>query len=306
MATTVLTDVTDVSVDVKQSFTLQNVGSSDPTAACALHHFEKVHVSHDGRVVHHQVAVLHGQLHHTTTIIDDDANSNGDITALRLRLDADTRADAFAATAAHHPLVHRLHRQHHALRLLPVPWLFDVAASMVLQQRVRFVDAARSFAAIARRFGKKTSVGLCFPHPRVIAALAPDELMPLGVDGQRARALQAIAREALHSDLLHPLVAGGDDDAVRKKRAVRLQRLPGIGPWTTGMIMGFGFGDADAVVTGDLHLPHLVCAVLGGDTNGTDARMEELLLPFAGERFRVVRLLWSGRFGKRPVPHAQQ
>jgi 3-methyladenine DNA glycosylase/8-oxoguanine DNA glycosylase len=301
MATTVQRGEAPLVLDVQQTFTLQNVGSSDPTAALVRNQFEKVHLSLDGYVVHHQLAVLNGQLHHTTTILDEHADPKGNIMTLPLRLDADTRAVHFPIVAAEHPVVHRLHRQHHGLRLLPVPWLFDVAASMVLQQRVRFVDAARSFAAIARRFGPKTPLGLCFPHPRVIAALAPDELMPLGVDGQRARALQAIARESLHSDLLQPLGADNDDDAVRHKRAARLRSLPGIGPWTTAMIMGFGFGDTDAVVEGDLHLPHLVTAVLGGDNDASDDRMQELLLPFAGQRFRIVRLLWAGKFGKRPM-----
>jgi 3-methyladenine DNA glycosylase/8-oxoguanine DNA glycosylase len=241
--TTVLRDTGHVCLDVKRTFTLQNVGSSDPTAALVEHQFEKVHLALDGRMVHHQLVVLNGQLHHTTTIMGEHTSDMVATDTLRLRLNADASAEDFEVVAAKHPLVHRLHRQHHGLRLLPVPWLFDVAASMVLQQRVRFVDAARSFAAIARCYGPTTPMGLCFPHPRVVAALAADELMPLGVDGQRARALQAIAREALHSDLLEPL--GSDSDS--NKRKARLQRLPGIGPWTTAMIMGFGFGDPDAL-----------------------------------------------------------
>jgi 3-methyladenine DNA glycosylase/8-oxoguanine DNA glycosylase len=253
-------------------------------------------------VVHHHLAIVDGQLHHTTTILDDRARSFDDGESLRLRLDGDVGAASFGELAERHEVTRVLHRQHRGLRVLPVPWLFDVAASVILQQRVRFVDAVRSFTAIAKRFGPTTPLGRCFPHPRVIAAVAADELMPLGVDGQRARALKGVAVEALHSDLLHPLPADNVETA-RERRKARLARVPGVGPWTTAMIMGFGFGDSDAVVTGDLHLPHLVTRVLGGDDDGTDARMVALLAPFVGHRFRVTRLLWAARLGKRPTIH---
>lgn len=95
----------------------------------------------------------------------------------------------------------------------------------------------------------------------------------------------------------------------------RLPELPGIGPWTTEMVLGFGYGDPDAVPTGDVHLPRTVCKALApgqeiergagaprllgpgarprrvGELHGSDARMLELLAPFAGQRFRVTRLL---------------
>jgi 3-methyladenine DNA glycosylase/8-oxoguanine DNA glycosylase len=73
----------------------------------------------------------------------------------------------------------------------------------------------------------------------------------------------------------------------------RLQRVPGIGPWTTESVMGYGAGDPDAVIPGDLHLPRILCYALAGEQNGTDARMLELLEPFRGHRFRIIRLLYA-------------
>jgi 3-methyladenine DNA glycosylase/8-oxoguanine DNA glycosylase len=55
--------------------------------------------------------------------------------------------------------------------------------------------------------------------------------------------------------------------------------------------MGFVLGDADAVPIGDLHLPHEVCWALAGESSGDDQRMLELLEPWRGQRFRVLRLL---------------
>jgi 3-methyladenine DNA glycosylase/8-oxoguanine DNA glycosylase len=55
--------------------------------------------------------------------------------------------------------------------------------------------------------------------------------------------------------------------------------------------MGFVLGDADAVPVGDLHLPHEVGSALAGEPHADDTRMLELLEPFRGQRFRLLRLL---------------
>ncbi len=59
---------------------------------------------------------------------------------------------------------------------------------------------------------------------------------------------------------------------------------------------GGALGDPDAVVVGDLHIPHQVCHTLEGTDRGSDERMLELLEPFAGHRRRVQRLVLA-----RPV-----
>ena len=55
--------------------------------------------------------------------------------------------------------------------------------------------------------------------------------------------------------------------------------------------MGFVLGDPDAVPLGDLHLPQEVGRALAGEPGADDARMLELLEPFRGSRFRLLRLL---------------
>jgi hypothetical protein len=44
---------------------------------------------------------------------------------------------------------------------------------------------------------------------------------------------------------------------------------------------------------GDYGLPSLVCGALAGERKGTDERMLELLQPYQGDRFRVIRYLWA-------------
>ena len=73
--------------------------------------------------------------------------------------------------------------------------------------------------------------------------------------------------------------------------------VPGCGPWTVEITMGFVLGDPDAVPTGDPHLPHQVGQALAGEPGADDARMLELLEPFRGGRFRLLRLLLAARSG---------
>jgi hypothetical protein len=56
-------------------------------------------------------------------------------------------------------------------------------------------------------------------------------------------------------------------------------------------VLGYGAGDTDAAIPGDLHLPRVICYALAGEMTGTDERMMELLEPFRGHRFRIIRLL---------------
>jgi 3-methyladenine DNA glycosylase/8-oxoguanine DNA glycosylase len=87
----------------------------------------------------------------------------------------------------------------------------------------------------------------------------------------------------------------------------RLLAFPGVGPWTAAKVAMVALGDADAVPTGDYHLPHSIGYALEGTVRSTDERMLELLEPYRGHRARVVRLITAAgigapRFGpKKPL-----
>lgn len=174
-----------------------------------------------------------------------------------------------------------------------MPWAFDVAAGSVLQQRVRWQVAYGDFRRIANRWGTPVPAGMAFPSARQLAALPVAAIEAQRIDPKRARALHALAR--LEAE--RPFLASEEDPA---RLRLRLQQLRGIGPWTANMIAGYAAGDPDAVPVGDLHLPSLVTQALAGEAEGTDERMLELLEPYRGQRFRVVRLLsWAARRAPR-------
>jgi 3-methyladenine DNA glycosylase/8-oxoguanine DNA glycosylase len=117
----------------------------------------------------------------------------------------------------------------------------------------------------------------------VLAALPGYAYHPLGLERRRADAIRAAAARAARveecSDL--PLV-----DAY-----ARLRALPLVGPWTAAEVGLRALGDPDAVSVGDFHLCHAVCWALAREERGSDARMLELLAPFAGHRARVIRVI---------------
>ena len=198
-----------------------------------------------------------------------------------------------------HPLLRRLHRQLVGLRLGQSPTVFDMLTRLVLQQRVAWRDAAYSFRRLTLQYG------LPAPGPfSMTAALSPAQWrkIPLaeyvahGVEGKRARTIRDAAVSARRVEEIRTM----DREAAN----ARLRAFGGIGVWTAQGVLGFALGDADAVQEQDYDQPRLVSMALAGEPRADDARMLELLAPYAGHRFRVVRMLMEGglkapRFGPR-------
>ena len=179
-----------------------------------------------------------------------------------------------------------LARRGRGIHLPRSPWVFDGLSEYVLQQRVSFRDAARAHRRLVEALGVPAPgpPGLLLP---LVSSdwlrLADGDLRRVGIDGQRGRALRAAARAARRLD------SAFDRDPAAARRL--LASVPGCGPWTVEITMGFVLGDPDAVPTGDLHLPHQVGWALAAEPRADDARMLELLAPFRGNRFRLLRLL---------------
>jgi 3-methyladenine DNA glycosylase/8-oxoguanine DNA glycosylase len=179
-----------------------------------------------------------------------------------------------------------LARRGRGLHLVRSPWVFDALCQFVLQQRVSFRDAARAHRHLVRRLGEGAPgpPGLLLPlAPHHWLRASSEDYRRGGVDGERAGRLRSAAREA----------KAIDDTFDRGHRSARvvLGSVPGCGPWTVGMAMGFALADADAVPVGDLHLPSQVARALVGEPRADDARMLALLEPHRGHRFRLIRLL---------------
>lgn len=163
--------------------------------------------------------------------------------------------------------------------------IWDSMVGAVFGQKVQSANGKKSRRLLARRFGERAPgphEAWILPAPETVAKMGYYELHPLGVEKKRADILIRVAREMPRLEKLN--------EASPAQVQARLQRIRGIGPWTAAMVTAVTFGDADAVPVGDYNIPHTIAWMLAGEPRGTDERMLELLEPYAGHRWRVIRL----------------
>ena len=182
-------------------------------------------------------------------------------------------------------------RRSAGLRIIRSGRVWDSLVPAVLEQRVTVQEARRAYQVLVVRYGipapgAPAGVRLhVSPSPREWALIPSWEWIRAGVDGKRSRAVLGAARVAAR---LEETVGMEREEAAR-----RIRTVPGIGVWTAAEVMHRAHGDADAVSVGDLHLPRIVCGVLGDPAlPWDDDRMLELLEPFRGHRYRVSALLY--------------
>lgn len=194
----------------------------------------------------------------------------------------------------------RIQARRPGLRQTRAPSVFDLLVHHVIRQRVAWRDAVRSHVGVVRAWGEPAPgpADLLLPlSPAQWRGLSTYELAAHGLERKRARTLLGLAARA-------DRIARWAETLAPEACAAKLELLPGVGPWTSGWVRALGLGDRDAVPTGDYELPSLVAWVLAGEARADDARMLELLEPYAGRRFRVIHLLHASglrapRFGPR-------
>ncbi len=188
------------------------------------------------------------------------------------------------------------------LRMCRAPALWPSFLRVVLGQLVTFVEARRSWAGLLRAHGRPAPgpLGLLLPPtPEQLAHLPTAHLVALGVPDRMARTLRSGAQQVRRIERART----ADPD----QAAALLQSLPGVGPWTAQVLLRDAIGDADAVPTGDYHLPNTVAWALAGEPRADDARMLSLLEPLRPARGRFLRRLEAAgvhapRYGPRSAP----
>ncbi|HET7521432.1 MAG TPA: DNA-3-methyladenine glycosylase 2 family protein, partial [Candidatus Limnocylindria bacterium] len=173
------------------------------------------------------------------------------------------------------------------------PW--EALLPAICEQKVTGHEARAAFQGIVRAVGADAPGpgGMRLPpEPSVVARMPYFAFHRFGLERRRADVIR-------HAAELAPRLEGREPSDVARL----LQSVPGIGPWTVAEVMRVAFGDADAVSIGDYHIPSLVAWALAGERRADDARMLELLQPYAGQRGRVQRLLEvSGIYPERRGP----
>jgi len=199
--------------------------------------------------------------------------------------------DDASGFAPQHPAVADAAHRLRGLRLCRSGRVMEVLVPTIVEQKVVGLEARRSYAAMVRALGEPA------PGPvRLHLPPAPDRIA-----GTPSWAFHRWGIERKRADTIRRACAVADR---LEASPDRLEVLPGIGPWTAAEVRRLALGDPDAVSVGDYHLPSIVSWALAGEPRGDDARMLELLAPYAGHRGRVQRLLEAGgphapRYGPR-------
>ncbi len=189
-----------------------------------------------------------------------------------------------------HPVLRDTARAHTGWRVPRTGRVLEALAPAVLEQKVTGREAWRAFRTLVRSYGEPAPGPADLMPPGLY--VAPDgptwsripswEWHRAGVDLSRSRTLVTAAGRA---GRLEGLVGRPVADATSALRS-----LPGIGAWTAAEVAQRALGDADAVSVGDYHLAGMVGYVLAGKPVDDDG-MLELLEPYRGHRYRVVRLV---------------
>ncbi|MFF4408240.1 DNA-3-methyladenine glycosylase family protein [Streptomyces sp. NPDC001262] len=186
-----------------------------------------------------------------------------------------------------HRLLHEAHRRNPGLRLARTGLVLESLIPAILEQKVTSDEAYRAWRLLLQRHGDEAPGPLAglrvMPDPRTWTSIPTWEWHKAGVDAKRSSTIIRAARAATR---LEEAAAMDDHQA-----AARLQAIPGIGPWTTAETLQRSNGAADAVTTGDLHLPKIIGYALTGARGTDDEGMLELLAPYEGQRHRACRLI---------------
>ncbi len=189
-----------------------------------------------------------------------------------------------------HPVTDRLLHEYSGVRLNNTGDVFEALVNVILQQQITWNEAAFLWRRIVEEFGEPAPgpEGLrLLPEPRTLRRAGIDRLAGLGIGRQRAVTLNEVAFSASRLQRAAELPTQAASEL--------LQKVRGVGPWTAAMVLGLRFARPEPTVFGDVHLPHAVCFALAGEQRGSDERMAELLEPFAGNAFRVIRLIHAAR-----------
>ncbi|MEM1032197.1 MAG: hypothetical protein AAGN82_17745 [Myxococcota bacterium] len=194
----------------------------------------------------------------------------------------------------------RAKRRHPGLRMGRGRDIFEVLLPTILGQRVKSEEASQSWRQLCYTVGAEppglkagpraiaAPCGLRLPaRPERLKRISLPDYHRFGVEMARARTLLEVCH--------HIGYVARAAEMPAEKAVPHLVRLPGIGPWTAMLTVAAVHGFADAIPVGDYHIPSVVAYALKGEPRANDARLLELLEPYRGQRWRVIRLLGADR-----------
>ena len=210
------------------------------------------------------------------------------LTRLRHLFDLDAEPEVIRAHLEPDPVLGPRVRRRPGLRVPGAADGFEIGWRAILGQQVS-VAAARTLARrFADAFGEPADEGDCLPpglsrfpvQPGAVVEAGPDRIAALGLPRSRAESVAELARAVAEGTVV--LEPGGDVAETME----RLQRIPGIGPWTARYIALRALHWPDAFPDGDLG----VRRALDGSSAAEARRVAQ---PWRPWRAYATLYLWS-------------
>jgi DNA-3-methyladenine glycosylase II len=198
-------------------------------------------------------------------------------TARILSLNVDGRG--YAEVGVRDPVAGKLQCQYPGLRPVCFYSPYEAAVWAIISHRIQLAQAAVVKTRMAERLGETISIHgqpmRAFPGPQLLQTL---DAFP-GLFGRKPANLQAIARAALAGELEAAYLRWlRDEDAL-----ARLEELPGIGPFSSQLILLRGAGHPDFLTLEEPRFRHAVREAYGFDhepTNEDLRRVSEAWRPY--------------------------
>ncbi len=256
-------------------------GNGDPTTSVRPGEAWRAARSPEGPVTLRLSSALGGR-------IDAEAWGPGATWALETAPDLIGADDAAEGFRPRHPVLAEAWRRARGVRITRNRDVVRTLIAVILEQKVTGIEARRAWRGLVRAHPEPAPGPadlLLPPDPARLAETPYFAFHPFGVERRRAEVVRSACARAARIEACSDLPVG--------EARVRLEAIPGVGPWTAAQVVRVALGDADAVAVGDFHMPHMVCWALAGEARGTDERMLDLLEPYRGHRGRVQLLLMA-------------
>jgi len=221
---------------------------------------------------HHAAAVLTQEGQEVTARLLGDADPRLVEAQVARVLSLDRSGRAWEAVGERDPVIGRLQAEHRGLRPVLFHSPYEAAAWSILSQRRHRSQAT----AVRRRLGAEHGRVFKLPGGDLEAFPLPEDLLRVeafpGLEPLRIERLHSIARAALDGLLDPARLLGMTPEAA----LADLQRLPGIGPTYSTLILLRATGATDIVTHGEPRLPDYVRHFYGLSEAPRAAEMERL------------------------------
>lgn len=182
------------------------------------------------------------------------------------------------------------------LRISRTPSVFDGLLWAIIGQQINFAFACQLKRRLIERAGTPLAPGLIAPPtPAAVAALTPDDLLPLQFSRQKADYVISTARLVAEGKLdLAALPAMSATRAERTLLAVR-----GLGPWSVNYLMMRALGFPDCVPYGDTGVTSGLQSLFQLDERPDVEATRRLMAVFSPYRSLATAHLWQLN---QPIP----